>query len=440
MGRHGLDVRNEKQFVPIAEPKIHLCIFSLLLSNKEQNFLRNITMDKVGILTAGGLAPCLSAAVGELILQYTKLSPATEIIAYRYGYQGLLRGESFAVTSEIRQQAQQLLYWGGSPIGNSRVKLTNVEDCLKKGLIQKGEDPQKVAAEQLIKDGVTILHTIGGDDTNTAAADLARYLEKHHYHLTVVGLPKTVDNDVYPISQSLGAVTAAEAGAIFFEHIVSEASASPRMLVIHEVMGRHCGWLTAATALEYRRRLFQKKFLPNVGLRRELHDIHAIYIPEMTLDMEREASRLALIMDEVGSVNIFISEGAGVEAIVAEMEARGEIIDRDAFGHVRLDKVQSGQWLASRLTNPLRAHKALVQKSGYFARSSAANVEDLRLIRESVACAIQAAFRRHSGVVGYDEDRENILACIDFSRIRGGKPYGAVSDGLQSMLSEIGQN
>lgn len=59
---------------------------------------------------------------------------------------------------------------------SSRVKLTNVKDCVTRGLVKEGEDPQKVAADQLIKDGVQVLHTIGGDDTNTAAADLARYL------------------------------------------------------------------------------------------------------------------------------------------------------------------------------------------------------------------------------------------------------------------------
>jgi pyrophosphate--fructose-6-phosphate 1-phosphotransferase len=396
-------------------------------------------MDKVGILTAGGLAPCLSTAVGEFILQYTRVSPQTEIIAYKYGYQGLLLGESFVVTPEIRRYAHRLLRFGGSPLGNSRVKLTNSKDCEKRGLVKEGEDPQKIAAEQLVKDGVTILHTIGGDDTNTAAADLARYLEQHDYRLTVIGLPKTVDNDVYPIAQSLGAVTAAEAGAIFFEHVVSETSANPRMLIVHEVMGRHCGWLTVATALEYRRRLIENEFLPDIGLRREKRDIHAVYIPELRLDIEREVARLQLIMDQVGNVNVFISEGAGMDMIVAEMESRGEVVERDAFGHVRLDKIQSGQWIASCLSKRLNARKALVQKSGYFARSSAANAEDMRMIRESVACAVEAAFQRRSGVVGYDEDYGNVLSCIDFSRIRGGKPYRVNREDFRALLSEIGQ-
>jgi pyrophosphate--fructose-6-phosphate 1-phosphotransferase len=142
---------------------------------------------KVAMLTAGGLAPCLSSAVGGLIERYTDLTPEIEIIGYLGGYQGLLRGEFLPVTDVVRAGAGILHRHGGSPIGNSRVKLTNVADCVKRGLVKEGQVPLQVAAEQLTKDGVTILHTIGGDDTNTTAADLAKYLKTHNYNLTVVG-------------------------------------------------------------------------------------------------------------------------------------------------------------------------------------------------------------------------------------------------------------
>ena len=160
---------------------------------------------KVAFLTAGGLAPCLSSSVGFLIDEYTKLDPSIEMIGYINGYKGLLLGDSIEVTDTVRKNALVLTEHGGSPLGNSRVKLTNVEDCVKRGLVNEGEDPLKVAADQLVKDGVDVLHTIGGDDTSLTAADLAAYLAKNDYNLTVVGLPKTVDNDVYPIAQSLGA-------------------------------------------------------------------------------------------------------------------------------------------------------------------------------------------------------------------------------------------
>ncbi|MDP7127498.1 MAG: 6-phosphofructokinase, partial [Candidatus Marinimicrobia bacterium] len=216
---------------------------------------------KTAFLTAGGLAPCLSASIGALIKQYYVKEPDADLIGYLNGYRGLLLGHSISFPDNAHSHADTLMKYGGSPIGNSRVKLTNVENCVKNGYIKDGENPVEVAANQLKSDGVDILHTIGGDDTNTMAAELANYLSENNYGLTVVGLPKTVDNDVYPITRSLGADTAAEQGAIFFENIANENTTSTRQLIIHEVMGRNCGWLTAATAKKYRERLDGKSFV-----------------------------------------------------------------------------------------------------------------------------------------------------------------------------------
>ena len=394
---------------------------------------------KVAMLTAGGLAPCLSSAVGGLIERYTDLAPQVELIGYLGGYQGLLRGESVKVTPEVRAQAGILHRHGGSPIGNSRVKLTNVADCLKRGLVKEGQDPLKVAAEQLTKDGITILHTIGGDDTNTTAADLAKYLKTNNYNLTVVGLPKTIDNDVFPIRQSLGAWTAAEEGARFFANVVNEQSANPRMLIIHEVMGRNCGWLTAETARVYRKQLSHREFLPGFNLDRHHQDVDAVYVPEMAIDIAAEAKRLKLAMDRKDCVNIFVSEGAGVEAIVKEMESRGEQVDRDAFGHVKLDKVNVGSWFSKQFAKLIGAEKTLVQKSGYFSRAAAANAEDLRLIKSMVDLAVDCGLRGESGVIGHDEDRNNVLRAIEFPRIKGGKPFDTTVAWFDELLKGIGQ-
>ena len=338
----------------------------------------------VAMLTAGGLAPCLSSAVGGLIERYTEVAPDARIIAYRNGYAGLLKGDSAEVTPEVRANAHRLHAFGGSPIGNSRVKLTNVKDCVKRGLVKEGEDPLHVAAEQLRRDGVDVLHTIGGDDTNGTAADLAAYLRSNGYELTVVGLPKTIDNDVVPIQQSLGAWTAAEQGALYARNIIAEHSTNPRMLVVHEVMGRNCGWLTAATALAHHQWVKGAQFaewLDNTAIR---WDVHGIFVPERPFDIGEEAKRLKALMDEQDCVNLFISEGAGVAEIVAAMEAAGEDVPRDAFGHVHLDKINPGQWFAKQFAAALGADKVLVQKSGYFSRSAAANHADLALIRDCV--------------------------------------------------------
>ena len=394
---------------------------------------------KVGILTAGGLAPCLSSAIGGLIERYDVVAPEIEIVCYVNGYAGLLTGQSIPVTPTVRANAALLHRFGGSPIGNSRVKLSNVADCLKRGLITAGQDPRQVAADQLIKDGVDVLHTIGGDDTNLAAADLAAFLGSHDYQLTVIGLPKTVDNDVFPIKQSLGAWTAAEQGANFFENVVAEHSANPRMLIVHEVMGRGCGWLTAATTRAYRQRLDAKAFLPALGLSREKHDVHGVYLPEMPMDVVAEATRLCGVMDEIGCVNLFVSEGAGVESIVREMESRGDAVPRDAFGHVKLDAVNPGAWFGKQFAGMIGAEKTLVQKSGYYARSAPPNVDDLHLIRACTTLAVAAALDRVPGVVGEDEERGGELRIIEFGRIKGGKPFSPDTPWFHQLLSDIGQ-
>jgi pyrophosphate--fructose-6-phosphate 1-phosphotransferase len=398
-----------------------------------------MAVKKAGILTAGGLAPCLSSAIGRLIERYTEVSPETEIICYIGGYKGLLQGESIQVTDEIRKNAAVLYRHGGSPIGNSRVKLTNVKDCEKRGLVKAGENPLEVAANRLVTDGVDVLHTIGGDDTNTTAADLAAYLAENDYALTVVGLPKTIDNDVYPIRQSLGAWTAAEEGAKFFRNVVAEHNANPRMLIVHEVMGRNCGWLTAYTAKVWHKMLEELDFLPEVGLSQQRKDVHAVFVPEMEIDIAAEAERLRGVMDEVDNVNIFISEGAGVDAIVKEMEAAGEAVPRDAFGHIKLDAVNPGAWFGKQFAKRLGAEKVLIQKSGYFSRAAASNKEDLALIKKCADQAVEAAMAGTSGVIGEDEDRNNELRPIEFPRIAGGKPFNLDEPWFNDLLKDIGQ-
>ncbi|MBP2415223.1 pyrophosphate--fructose-6-phosphate 1-phosphotransferase [Microlunatus capsulatus] len=394
---------------------------------------------KVALLTAGGFAPCLSSAIGGLIERYSAVAPDVEIIAYRYGYQGLLQGDSITITPEIREKAGLLHRFGGSPVGNSRVKLTNAADLVKRGLVAEGVDPLQAAADRLTADGVDVLHTIGGDDTNTTAADLAAFLASNDYALTVVGLPKTIDNDVIPIRQSLGAWTAAEQGARFAQNVVAEHNSGSRMLIVHEVMGRHCGWLTAATAQAYRDWLDTQEWLPEIGLSREAWDVHGVYVPEAVFDLEAEAARLKEVMDTVGSVTLFVSEGAGLNTIVAELERSGEEVARDPFGHVKIDKINPGAWFASKFAEKLGAEKVLVQKSGYFSRSAAPNEADLALIRSMTDLAVDSALRGEPGVIGHDEEQGDELRAIEFERIKGGKPFDITQDWYVELLAGIGQ-
>jgi len=220
---------------------------------------------------------------------------------------------------------------------------------------------------------------------------------------------------------------------------VNEQSSNPRMLIVHEVMGRHSGWLTARTALDYRSRLKRREFVPELNFTEGHLDLDAVYIPELAIDLESEARRLRARLDAKNSVNIFIAEGAGADTIIADMEAKGQSVPRDAFGHAKLDQVQVGKWFGEELKSRLNAEKLLVQKSGYFARSAAPNTEDLRLIKSCTDLAVDAGLRRESGVIGHDEDQAGRLRAIEFTRIRGGKHFDTHTPWFQEMLRAIGQ-
>src|SRR5699024_9011228 len=150
-------------------------------------------------------------------------------------------------------------------------------------------------------------------------------------------------------------------------------------------------------------------------------DVHAVFLPELQLDIDAEAARLRSVMDAQGNVNVFLSEGAGVPEIVAELEARGEEVERDPFGHVKLDTINPGAWFAKQFAEKLGAEKVMVQKSGYFSRSAPADRDDLRLIKSMTDLAVQVALEGGSGLIGHDEERGDALRAVEVERGAGPK-------------------
>lgn len=391
---------------------------------------------RIGILTSGGLAPCLSSAVAALTEEWGAADPSAEIVGYRNGYSGVLTGDSIVFDRAIRARIHNAHHLGGSPLGNSRVKLSNAADCERRGLVGPGQDPLEVAAAQLRADGIDVLHTVGGDDTAAAAADLAAHLREQGHDLQVLALPKTIDNDIVPVARSMGSATAAEYGSRFAQNVIAEHSASPRSIVIHEVMGRNCGWLTAATARDYQAWVHHHVEIP--GLVEEAEwGIHAVLLPEIDFTLEGLVEHLGPVMARHGNVNLFVAEGAGAQQVIDERLAAGVEIPRDAFGHPKLDKVNVGEWLAARLGTALAAEKSLVLKSGYFARSAPANDEDRELVAECSAMAVRAAIDGQVGLVGHDEDAGDVLGVIDFARVSGGKRLDVDQPWVRALLDDV---
>ena len=181
------------------------------------------------------------------------------------------------------------------------------------------------------------------------------------------------------------------------------------------------------------------KYLPELFVSKARWDVHAVYIPEVDVDFQKESKRLKKCMDENDCVNIFLSEGAGMDTIVREIESRGESVPRDAFGHVRLDDINPGQWFAKQFSEALDADKTLIQKSGYFARSAKPGSRDLELIKESAFMAAELAINGQSGLVGLDENNSGNLGLIDLQLIKGGKEFDTSQTWFVDLLKEIGQ-
>ncbi len=205
-------------------------------------------------------------------------------------------------------------------------------------------------------------------------------------------------------------------------------------------MGRNCGWLTAATARAYRERLADKRFVPPaLNLKPERKAIDALYVPELAIDIEAEGARLKAAMDRKGCVSVFVSEGANAAGIVEEMlhARRGGEARR-----LRPRAARQGQcrrMVLKRLTKLVGADRALVQKSGYFARSAAANAADRRLIGEMAEVAVASGLSGTPGLVGHDEANGDVLRAIELPRVKGGKPFDIDAKWFKDMLAEIGQ-
>ena len=121
------------------------------------------------------------------------------------------------------------------------------------------------------------------------------------------------------------------------------------------------------------------------------------------------------------------------------MEAAGEDVPRDAFGHVKLDVVNPGAWFGKQFAEMLGAEKVLTQKSGYYSRAAASNETDQALIKACCYKAVECAMAGVSGVVGEDEERGDELRAIEFSRIAGGKAFNIDEKWFEDLLVDIGQ-
>ena len=129
-----------------------------------------------------------------------------------------------------------------------------------------------------LEERLCLAASVGWDGPGRGAASLGYYIGS-----APSSLAQSAANAA--IKQALGAWSAAEEGAGFAFNVIGEHRSNPRMLIIHECMGRNCGYLTAETARRYHELLKSRKWAPSLGLTRERWDVHAVFLPEMKLDL-----------------------------------------------------------------------------------------------------------------------------------------------------------
>lgn len=183
-------------------------------------------MRKIALLTSGGDAPGMNACIRSIVL--TGLRFGLEIYGYRHGYNGLLQQEYLTLRAK---KVENIIQRGGTILHSAR--------CHE----FKSDDAVKVAANNLDMLGIEALLVIGGDGSFRGAAHLAK-----HWKGQVIGLPGTIDNDIYGTDATIGYFTAIETALSSIDKVRDTADAFERIFLV-EVMGRHAGFIGLSAAI-----------------------------------------------------------------------------------------------------------------------------------------------------------------------------------------------
>ncbi|MGQ9677323.1 MAG: 6-phosphofructokinase [Chloroflexota bacterium] len=253
----------------------------------------------IGVLTGGGDCPGLNAAIRAVVRR--GVSGGHSVLGIRYGWRGLLgASEIFPLTP---REVSGILPVGGTMLGSSRTNPT------------KSEDQMMQVVANIRRHDIGALAVIGGDDTLSVA------LAVSERGVPVVGIPKTIDNDVWGTDACIGFNTAVTIVAEVLDRLHTTASAHNHVIVL-EVMGREAGWVATVGGLT--------------------GGADFILIPELSSNIE-EVCEHVLKRRAIGKTFslIVVAEAAQIEGIVEQ-----EVTEKDAFGHVRLEKRNIGDILA----------------------------------------------------------------------------------------------
>lgn len=258
---------------------------------------------RVGVLTGGGDCPGLNAVIRAVVRKGTK-EHGFEFVGYRDGWRGPLEG----LTMELGvEQCRGILPRGGTILGSSRTNPFKLENGVER------------IRENLANGGVDALVAIGGEDTLGVATKLAD-LGVH-----VVGVPKTIDNDLSGTDFTFGFDTAVNIATEAIDRLHTTAESHHRVLVV-EVMGRHAGWIALHAGIA--------------------GGANIVLIPEQPFDIAEVCALVESRFESHYAPILVVSEGAVPREGGDMTLSSGEV---DEFGHVRLGGI--GDRLAKEIEN-----------------------------------------------------------------------------------------
>ncbi len=313
---------------------------------------------KCGIVTCGGLCPGLNDVIRAIVMSLHYHYGVKTIYGFRYGYEGLASRYSHEPLNLTPENVNEIHQMGGTILGSSR-------------------GPQDIAdmVNTLVNKGVSILFTIGGDGTLRGSQSIAEEIKRRGLKISVIGIPKTIDNDISYVQQSFGFDTAVTESRISLYSAHAEATGARNGIGLVKLMGRESGFIAAYATLAY-------------------SEVNFCLVPEVQFTLEAFLEALKVRLENRKHALIVVGEGAG-QYLMAEKQ------ERDASGNVRFEDI--GLFLKDQITKYFKKIGMEINLKyidpSYTIRSMPANA------RDSAFCLLLGHNAVHAGMTG----RTNML-------------------------------
>ncbi|MBI9086619.1 MAG: ATP-dependent 6-phosphofructokinase [Desulfobacterales bacterium] len=312
---------------------------------------------RCALITCGGLCPGLNDIIRAIVLELYYFYGVRNIYGIRYGLRGFISSFGHDIMDLKPETVSHILNMGGSILGSSRGP-QNIDEIV----------------DSLERMSIGILFMIGGDGTLMAATRIADVIKQRRMKTCVIGIPKTIDNDIHLVSRSFGFDTAVDVATAAIKGAHNEAQGYPNGIGLIKLMGRHSGFIAATATLAQQ-------------------DVNFLLIPEIDFDLDGPSGFLETLEQRLalrGHAVIVVAEGAGQKFFEDGQS------ERDASGNIRLKDI--GLLIKSRIGAHFEAKGIDVSikyiDPSYMIRSLPANAND------SVFCGFLGRDAVHAGMAG----------------------------------------